>query len=303
VDFVAIAEWIREQLGELRPDARCRVVRPGVDKRGYTPRERPADGPLRVLIEGQPTLPFKGVQEAIAAVGAMSEPASSTLVALDPPAEARLDVDRVAGGLGPEAMAELYGEHDVLLKLSRVEGLGLAPIEGFHTGLPCVVTPYTGHAEYATHGQNALIVGFDDLPGTAAALDRVARDRELLGRLSHGALATAGGWPSAEESSRELHAALAEMLERDPPASDEPLLRRTVEVSAELGRAAFDRGRAATEEALTNAERLVRELSASRDECGQMLEDARAELARIRGTPAYRLGSAAKRAARRMRRA
>ena len=38
-------------------------------------------------------------------------------------------------------MAALYAEHDVLLKLSRFEGLGLPVLEAFHVGRPCVVTP------------------------------------------------------------------------------------------------------------------------------------------------------------------
>lgn len=298
--FVAVSTWIRDLLLELRPGAACAVVRPGVDKEVFAgPRAR-RDGPLRVLVDGQPTLPFKGVAEAVAAVQAMTEPVSSTVVALDPASAGELPVDSVVGGLDPAGMAALYRDHDVLVKLSRVEGLGLAPVEGFHSGLPCVVTPYTGSEEYARHGENALVVGFDDVPGTAAALDRLARDRDLLARLGEGALATAGEWPSVEQSTTDLHAAFEQLLAGEPPTADEALLRRTVELGTALGRARSDRARAATEEALTHSERLVRELSASRDECGEMLEEAKAELARIKGSPAYRLGSAAKRAGRRI---
>src|SRR4051812_25428739 len=143
VDFVVVGEWMRKLLAELRPGASCRVVLPGVDKRVFRSGRSDRDGPLRILIEGQPTLPFKGVEQAVAAVGAMHEPVRSTLVALEPEGGVDLTVDRVTGALDPDGMAALYRDHDVLLKLSRVEGLGLAPVEGFHSGLPCVVTPYT----------------------------------------------------------------------------------------------------------------------------------------------------------------
>src|SRR5438477_10260 len=83
---------------------------------------RPSDGPLRVLVEGQPTLWFKGVQDAVAAVRAMSADARLTVVALDPESAGDLDADRVLGGLEPAEMATLYAEHDVLVKLSRFEG-------------------------------------------------------------------------------------------------------------------------------------------------------------------------------------
>ena len=296
---IAVAPWLRDVLTELRPDALCRVVPPGIDKGVFAgPPRRRGDGPLEVLIEGQPTLPFKGVREAVAAVRAMREPVHTTLVALDAGAAGDVGVDRVAGGLDAAAMAALYRESDVLLKLSRVEGLGLAPVEGFHCGLPCVVTPFTGHEEYARHGENAIVTGLDDVPGTAGWLDLLARDRELLARLSAGALATAKSWPSREESTRLLHDALVELAEGEPPAADEALLLRTLALNSELGRARLSRRGAATEEALTSAEALVRELSESRDECAERLEEAKAELARVKNTRAYRLGRAAKRAVR-----
>ena len=108
VDFVVVGEWMRELLADLRPGAHCRVVLPGVDKRVFAGGRSARDGPLRVLIEGQPTLPFKGVEQAMAAVGAMREPVRSTLVALEPERGAELMVDRVTGALDPDGMAALY---------------------------------------------------------------------------------------------------------------------------------------------------------------------------------------------------
>jgi glycosyl transferase family 1 len=298
LDYIAVSRWLRDELVRLRPEARCRVVQPGIDKLTFTGSERPArSGPLEVLIEGQPTLPFKGVQQAVAAVRAMSEPARTTLVALDPSTAGDAQVDRVVGGLDAAAMAELYRASDVLLKLSRVEGLGLAPLEGFHCGLPCVVTPYTGHQEYVRHGENGIVVGFDDVEGTAGWLDLLARDRELLGTLSDEARRTAEAWPSLEESTRLLHEALVEIADSPPPTVDEQLLMRTLALGNSLGRARLSRGQVATEQALTRAEALVRELSESRDECAERLEESKAELERIRSGRAYRLAAAVKRTA------
>jgi O-antigen biosynthesis protein len=297
LDFIAVSHWLRETLLSLRPDARCHVVQPGIDKSVFTCADRTREGPLEVLIEGQPTLSFKGVQEAVAAVRATREPVRATLVALDPATAVDAQVDRVVGGLDAAAMAELYRESDVLLKLSRVEGLGLSPVEGFHCGLPCVVAPFTGHHDYVRHGANGVVVGFDDVEGTAGWLDVLARDRELLGKLSDGARRTADEWPSQEMSTRLLHEALLEVAESAPPAADGPLLLRTLALGTALGRARLSRRQAATEHALTSAEALVRELSESRDECAERLAESKAELARIRGTRAYRLGAAVKRAA------
>jgi glycosyltransferase involved in cell wall biosynthesis len=300
--FIAVAPWMRDLLSQLRESVSCWVVRPGVEKERFTAsRDVRRDGPLRVLIEGQPTLPFKGVDDAVAAVRAMREPVHSTLVALDAAAAGGVGVDRVMTGLEPDAMAALYRDNDVLLKLSRVESLGLAPIEGFHAGLTCVVTPYTGHDEYARHGDNALVVGFDDPEGTTAALDLLASDRDLLARLSAEASETAAGWPSRAASTQQLHSVLQDLAGTEQPRTDDALLLRTLALGAELGRTRIHQA-ASTERALGVAQELVHELSVSRDECGEMLEDARSELARIQSSRAYRLGRVAKRAGRALRR-
>src|SRR5919206_419577 len=83
---------------------------------------------------------------------------------------------RLVGDLDAPGMAALYRESDVLLKLSRTEGLGLPPLEAAAVGTPSVVTPYGGHPDWLRHGGNGVQVGFDDLDGTAAWLDLLARE-------------------------------------------------------------------------------------------------------------------------------
>src|SRR3712207_8479845 len=62
--FIAVARWMRDLVAELRPDAACEVVLNGIDKSVFSPRDHaPSIGPLRVLVEGQPSLWFKGVQD------------------------------------------------------------------------------------------------------------------------------------------------------------------------------------------------------------------------------------------------
>jgi glycosyltransferase involved in cell wall biosynthesis len=281
VDFVVIASHMRALLERLRPDARCLLVRNGIDKAVFVPREaRQREGPLRVLVEGQPTLWFKGMAEAAAAVRAMREPSSLTLAVHDPEdaRAAGLEADRIEGGLPAEGMAALYAEHDVLLKLSRFEGSPLPPLEAFHVGVPCVVTPFTGSEDSVEHGVNALVVGFDDQPGTTAALDLLARDRALLGRLSEGALRTAAGWPDQAASAAAFAAALHELVAEPPPPPDvaHRRLARTRRLWRELAREDQRRDRVALEHTLSNLEahgRAVAEWQALAEERLAMIHD------------------------------
>ncbi|HEX5309229.1 MAG TPA: glycosyltransferase family 4 protein [Solirubrobacteraceae bacterium] len=219
VAFITEAGWIAQTLAGLRPDAPCHVVRNGIDKEVFAPVERvepsPADAPLRVLIEGSPSAWFKHVHAAIDAAAAMREPRQVTVVCGDREALGEVAADEVVGPLSHREMAELYGRIDVVLKLSSVEGMFGPPLEGFHRGATCVVTPVTGQEEYVRHGHNGLLCDWEDLSGTARQLDLLARDRELLHSLRCNALETARAWPDWDQCSRELEAAL-ESIRREP---------------------------------------------------------------------------------------
>ena len=97
-----------------------------------------ADEPLRILVEGNPARAFKGVGEALAATRAMHEPAHVTLVCADRGGRGRRRqaLTRSSGPLTPAEMAAPYAETDVVLKLSRVEGMFGPPLEGFHWARP-----------------------------------------------------------------------------------------------------------------------------------------------------------------------
>jgi glycosyltransferase involved in cell wall biosynthesis len=235
VDYIVVASHMQELLSELRPHARVARVPPGIDKQVF--REAPPSAAaerLRVLVEGQPTLWFKAVPEAVAL--ARSAGAEVTVATHDPGLE--VDADRMVGGLSAREMAALYAEHDVLLRLARFEGLGLPPLEAFHVGVPCVLTPFTGSEDYARHEHNALIVPFDDEAGTIAALERL-RDPVLRAQLRAGALETAEVWPDEESAGSEFAGALRSFLAEPEPATAEALRRmgRTRRMGIELTRA------------------------------------------------------------------
>jgi O-antigen biosynthesis protein len=214
-ELVAVSRYLHDAARAARPEVRCHVVPNGLDRSVFAPgnASREGDGPLRVLIEGQPGLALKGVADALSAVGEMRERAHVTLVALDPPTARDFRVHRVVGGLDAPGMAALYGASDVLLKLSRSEGLGLPPLEAAATGTPSIVTSYGGHADWLEHGANGVLVGFDDPVGTAAWLDALARDGDLRARLGAGALETASRWPTPEDSSDAMAATLHAIAE------------------------------------------------------------------------------------------
>lgn len=222
VRFVTEARWIASALESLQPGNRPLLVRNGIAKDVFVAPSAVAPrlhGPLRVLVEGSPEIAFKGVRQALeAAAAAMSEPHHVTLVSPDGTAPEDAPADAVIGPVPHPEMAGLYAQADVVLKLSRVEGMFGPPLEGMHCGATCVVTPVTGHDEYVVHGVNGLVVDWDDPRGTTRALDLLARDRTFLHELRCGALATARAWPSWEQQGAVMALALRRIAAEPPPS-------------------------------------------------------------------------------------
>jgi glycosyltransferase involved in cell wall biosynthesis len=235
VTFITEARWIAETLAGLRPSAPCHLVRNGIDKRVFAPAselEPRVDGPLRVLVEGNADVWFKGVNEAVAAVGQMNEPHQLTVVAPNREGLVADGADRVVGPLSQRVLATLYAESDVLVKLSRVEGMYGPPLEAFHMGATCVTTEVTGHEEYVEHGVNALVCDWDDPRGTARQLDLLARDRVLLHQLRLGALETANTWPTWEQAGEFMAGAIRTICRDPAPDSTEALAHLMADVRA-----------------------------------------------------------------------
>jgi glycosyltransferase involved in cell wall biosynthesis len=221
VRFITEARWIARALEALQPGNRALLVRNGVPKDVFVSPAAPPvalRGPLRVLVEGSSEIAFKGVAQALASAAEMREDRVVTLVTPDRQGTEPPGADRVIRAVPHAEMARLYAEHDVVLKLSRVEGMFGPPLEGFHMGATCVVTPVTGHEEYVRHGFNGMVVDWDDLRGTARALDLLARDRAQLHFLRTNALATARAWPSWEQAGAFMALALRRIADEPPPS-------------------------------------------------------------------------------------
>jgi glycosyltransferase involved in cell wall biosynthesis len=222
VSFITEARWIADTLAEIRPDAPCFLVRNGIAKDVFSlpepPPARPSR-PLHILLEGHPDVWFKGLPEAAAVLRELREPHVTTFVSPSgKDGDPSVGADRVIGPLSQAELAAEYADTDVVLKLSRVEGMYGPPLEGFHMGATCVTTPVTGHDEFIQHGFNALVTDWDDPRGTACSLDLLARDRRLLHYLRTNAWLTAKGWPGWEQSSEFMAAALETIGASDPPS-------------------------------------------------------------------------------------
>jgi len=164
-----------------------------------------------------------------------------------PPADANGRL-RVAGA-GPEVLAAMSEPHEEAEPPHVVVALDagadpLAPVrDAFARGATVVASSLGGRDELLRHDANALLVEPEDLPGAAHALDRLARDRELLERLRSSAARTAAAWPDRATAGRELRETLQRVLAVDPPPAAAPgeLMRHALAEVAKL--AAYESAR------------------------------------------------------------
>jgi hypothetical protein len=127
-------------------------------------------------------------------------------------------------------MADLYRNHDVLLKTSLAEGMLGPPLEALHCGTPFISTPVTGIEEYAKFGVNSLEAPWDDRQAIGKLLDKIATDSNLWFDLHKNGVATALEWPGWDKQTQLFERAITKLI-KDPKLNQHDLaaLGRTIE--------------------------------------------------------------------------
>jgi len=187
------------------------VTVPAAELRPSSESRESRESSLRITYLGT-VAQHKGVltlAEAIAAVAA--DVALTVAGRLDDPS-LQAEVDRRSNGrvrwlgeYGSDDLPRLFSETDVLVAPSQVpEGFPLAPREALAHGVPVIGSRLPGLDDVVVHGRNGLLVDPRDVAGFATAIEAVACDRQLLGRLTQGAKQTDIG--SLQEHVVELRA-------------------------------------------------------------------------------------------------
>lgn len=111
---------------------------------------------------------------------------------------------RLSGFVSEAELADRYAAADVAVFVSEYEGFGLPALEAMRRGVPVVVSNRPALDE--VFGEAALVVDPRDVPGIAAALDRVLREPALASdlRARGAALAARYSWEECARRTREV---------------------------------------------------------------------------------------------------
>lgn len=108
------------------------------------------------------------------------------------------------GALDNDPLIEKLKRAHVLVVPSSYEGFGIVYLEGMGFGLPAIGTTAGAAGEIITHGEDGYLIHPNDSVSLANHLDELARNRDLLVRLSLNAVKRYKSQPRWEESAKNI---------------------------------------------------------------------------------------------------
>lgn len=108
------------------------------------------------------------------------------------------------GALDNDPLIEKLKQAHVLVVPSSYEGFGIVYLEGMGFGLPAIGTTAGAAGEIIAHGEDGYLIHPNDSVSLANHLDELARNRDLLVRLSLNAVKRYKSQPRWEESAKNI---------------------------------------------------------------------------------------------------
>lgn len=216
---------VHELVGNKIP---CVIASPGGDRLGTLSLEKvmhrnAARGPLRLLFLANVT-PLKGLDVLLDALSRLPDGTCTLDVAgsllVDSAYAKRMQEKAAAlsspvtfhGILDGAPLIDLLARTQILVLPSFYEGFGIAYLEGMAFGLPAIGTTAGAIPQMITHGDNGYLIAPSDAAALAKLIEVLAKDRELLARLSSNALQYFNSRPTWDQSAAKIRSFLLEMI-------------------------------------------------------------------------------------------
>jgi glycosyltransferase involved in cell wall biosynthesis len=182
------------------PAERVVAIQPPIDALRFRPRPPPEDA-FRACFIGL-FYPWKGFHYLIEAFNRLNRPGAELLLwgGIGHPTIRRYLERQVAhnpairlgaGDLHVTGHDRLFARMSVLVHPSLADGWAYVVSEAMASGVPVIVTAYTGASEVVDDGVNGYVVPPGDSGAIADRLDHLARNRPLLERMGIAARRTA----------------------------------------------------------------------------------------------------------------
>jgi len=201
--FLTEAQWIKKYL-KNKYQQKAKYLKNGLNKsifRKTKPFKRKKKK-LTVLIEGSLRSKYKGVGQAFKVVKNLN--CQVWLLSYSGQPKKDWSYDRFFSNIPYSQTAKVYSSCDLLLKMSKIEGMFAPPLEMMACGGTAIVTKVTGYKEYIKDGKNALVINIDDVSKARKYLKKLFNNPKLLKKLKKGGQQTAQKWPDWKKQAEKL---------------------------------------------------------------------------------------------------
>lgn len=173
------SQWLKEDFGKL-----AKYVPDGLMRKNFPEHKRTLNGKIRILIEGDSSVSYKGVDESFSITNTLpSEKFEIWYMSYNGQAKAWYRVDKFLHRIPYDEVGKVYNQCDILLKSSWLESFSYPPLEMMATGGYVVAVQNGGNAEYMRHEENCLIYDQGNIEQAILCINRIIQDEELQEKL------------------------------------------------------------------------------------------------------------------------
>lgn len=207
VEFLTISKWVEKWLLE-RYGHQADYIPNGINIDRFVPCRRDFNEKIRVLIEGDSAVAYKGVDESFRIMQMLDKEKYETwYVSYNAEPKSWYVYDRFFKKVPYEKMPSIYSQCHILLKSSTLESFSYPPLEMMATGGYVVATPNGGNVEYLKDKENCLMYSSGNIKEAVLAIERISQDQELQNVLYKNGVETARkrNWDQIEARILEMY--------------------------------------------------------------------------------------------------
>ena len=183
IRYVTISRWCQGWLKErFHKDAA--FIHNGFHSELFPKRKRDMSGKIRLLIEGDSEVPYKGVDESFRIANKLDrERFEVWYLSYNGKAKSWYKADKVLHRVPYSEVGKIYEQCDILLKSSTLESFSYPPLEMMATGGFSVLLANGGNVEYLENGKNCLFYEQGNTDDAVRLINSLADDPALREKL------------------------------------------------------------------------------------------------------------------------
>ena len=179
IKYVTISKWCQGWLRD-KFHKESQYIPNGMVTELFPKRERDFTGKVKVLIEGDSEVYYKGVDESFKIANMLDRNRFEVwYLSYNGKSKPWYKVDKFIHRVPYEEVGKIYEQCDILLKSSTLESFSYPPLEMMATGGFSVLVRNGGNVEYLEDGVNCLFYEQGDIEGAVKLINKLVEDSSL----------------------------------------------------------------------------------------------------------------------------